>query len=50
MTLHDSETGNIKYALSRDQPFEAKMAPGETAVVESAINANAVRSAQWAST
>ena len=40
MTLHVPKAGNIKYALSGDQPFVAKMAPGETAVVECAINAN----------
>ncbi|MFC5068949.1 acetamidase/formamidase family protein [Flaviflagellibacter deserti] len=40
MTLHVPKIGNIKYALSADHPFVAKMNPGETAVVDCAINAN----------
>ena len=40
MTLHVPKAGNIKYALSGDHPFVAKINPGETAVVECAINAN----------
>ena len=35
-----SKKGNIKYALSGDYPFVARVAPGETFMVESAININ----------
>jgi amidase len=35
-----SKEGNIKYALSGDYPFVARVAPGETFTVESAININ----------
>jgi acetamidase/formamidase len=40
MTTVVRKTGNIKYALSGDDDFVARVAPGETFVVESAININ----------
>ena len=35
-----SKAGNIKYALSGDDPFVASVKPGDTFVVEAAININ----------
>ena len=35
-----AKDGNIKYALSPDYPFVARVSPGETFVVECAININ----------
>lgn len=40
MTQRVSKSGNIKYALSANDTFVASVAPGETFVVECAINAN----------
>ncbi|HEY9213728.1 MAG TPA: acetamidase/formamidase family protein [Ancylobacter sp.] len=40
MSQRVSKAGNIKYALSGDDSFIASVAPGETFVVECAINAN----------
>src|ERR1041384_7074297 len=40
MTQRGSKTGNIKYALSANDAFVASVEPGETFVVECAINAN----------
>lgn len=40
MTQRVSKAGNIKYALSANDGFIAGVAPGETFVVECAINAN----------
>ncbi len=40
MTLHVPKLGNIKYTLSAGDSFIARIRPGETAVVDCAINAN----------
>src|SRR5437879_12069110 len=40
MSQRVSKAGNIKYALSGDDRFVASVEPGETFVVECAINAN----------
>jgi amidase len=40
MTTVVRKAGNIKYALSGDDEFVARVAPGETFTVESAININ----------
>ena len=40
MTQRVSKSGNIKYALSANDTFVAAVEPGETFVVECAINAN----------
>ena len=40
MTKRVTKAGNIKYALSGDDPFIARVTPGETIVVEAAININ----------
>ncbi|MCS0495761.1 acetamidase/formamidase family protein [Ancylobacter sp. MQZ15Z-1] len=40
MTQRVSKAGNIKYALSANDGFVASVEPGETFVVEAAINAN----------
>jgi acetamidase/formamidase len=40
MTLHVPKIGNIKYALSANDSFIARLQPGETAVVDCAININ----------
>ncbi|MCK0207115.1 acetamidase/formamidase family protein [Starkeya koreensis] len=40
MNQRVSKAGNIKYALSANDAFVASVAPGETFVVECAINAN----------
>ncbi|WP_018388840.1 acetamidase/formamidase family protein [Ancylobacter sp. FA202] len=40
MTQRVSKAGNIKYALSANDAFVAAVSPGETFVVECAINAN----------
>lgn len=40
MSQRVSKAGNIKYALSGDESFVASVTPGETFVVECAINAN----------
>jgi amidase len=40
MTTVVRKAGNIKYALSGDDDFVARVAPGDTFVVESAININ----------
>src|SRR3979411_2824678 len=40
MSQRVSKVGNIKYALSGDDKFVASVDPGETFVVECAINAN----------
>ena len=40
MVQRVSKTGNIKYALSGDDDFIASVEPGETVVVECAINVN----------
>jgi amidase len=40
MSKRISKAGNIKYALSGDQKFIASVEPGETFVVECAINVN----------
>lgn len=38
MTRHISKDGTIKYALSGDEPFVARLAPGETATIDCVIN------------
>ena len=40
MVQRVSKAGNIKYALSGDDDFIASVEPGETFVVECAINVN----------
>ena len=40
MSQRVCKAGNIKYALSGDYPFIASVEPGETFIVECAINAN----------
>jgi amidase len=40
MSKRISKAGNIKYALSGDQKFISSVEPGETFVVECAINVN----------
>ncbi len=40
MSQRVSKVGNIKYALSGDDRFVASVEPGETFVVECAINVN----------
>ena len=40
MPITVSKSGNIKYALSGDDPFVASVKPGDTFVVEAAININ----------